>query len=81
MEMLDRIQTEVFHDEVINALCAKNDVSSSLKNQVHVLLGNVSFALADLIQILRIVGNDLDTELHFAHVEVEVDKSDLGIFD
>ena len=72
---------EVLKSEIINTTRAENNVSTSLNNLLTSLTSNVHLTLTDLLKVLRVLNEDLNSHLKTIPVEVKVDEGNLGIID
>lgn len=72
---------EVLEGEVIDSTGAEDDVGASLNDFLATVLADIHLLLADLVELLSVLAENLDTHLEAEFVEVEVDTGDLTVLE
>ena len=70
---------EILEGEVIDTAGAENNVGAGLNDLLAAVSADIHFLLADLIKLLSILAENLNTHLKAELVEVEVDEGELTV--
>jgi len=70
---------EILSGDIIHTTTSQNHCSTCVNDLLASFLENFTFLESDLLEIFRIINEDLNTHLHAEFIEIKVNNSDLSL--